>query len=563
MPNFSASRYGNYSVLIPAGSINIRFSVGAAGGGDVVNPVWGYIRGGWGRAGDFRLKSRDYDYTLYFYLGERGSNGHPSGGLPGGSGGRSSVARGGNGYRSGGGGGGASGVYDTGLQRYVVIVGGGGGAGRYADTGFGGAFSAGRGIGGGSTTSSFSGSSGDSARAGHTGGGGGGSTRGGLSSSVAGAAGGGGSGGYSGVGGNSSWYDNNTYYDWTVNSGYSNYGDGFYTLSFDYAAPTIQYFTISPAQIVSGNTSNISYSTSGAVNNVSLSNIGNNLPRTSNYNVSPLNDTSYTLTVSGPGGIVSQTKSIDVITPPVVNLFSDATNDTIIQGQSVNLNWTITGDASTASLSPGVGPVNISGGPVQVSPTTTTTYTLTASHPVAGQGSDQVTITVILPPEVSIVGPSSVDYGQNIILSCEAVNATESLQVLAKYYYIDGTFTDYQVIKELPVSDLVNEDVIDFVVYNDIGPSSVDYMIYAIGEGGLTSSDFASVLINIDKNPDLITIPESLDKIKNEDPVITPEEDTFLTLTVEDIDIPVRIKSDYPIQVEIDNDGVYRDVEQI
>ena len=72
-------------------------------------------------------------------------------------------------------------------------------------------------------------------------------------------------------------------------------------------------------------------------------------------------------------------------------LFSDATNNTIVLGESVNIldyNWRCFYCSST----PGVGEVNISGGPVTVTPTVDTVYTLTASHPIAGQDSDQVEI---------------------------------------------------------------------------------------------------------------------------------------------------------------------------
>ena len=61
--------------------------------------------------------------------------------------------------------------------------------------------------------------------------------------------------------------------------------------------------------------------------------------------------------------------------------------------------------------------------------------------------------------------------------------------------------------------------------------------------------------------PDAIDVPSS-EVLKDEEPVITPESEVSLTL-VDDIDIPVEIKPDYPIKVEIDSDGVYRDITQI
>lgn len=557
MPTYSSNRPGSYTVTIPEYSVNIRLSIAGAAGGDSANPTWGYAQGGFGRAGDFRLKTRSYSYDLIFYLGSRGATKY-DGNIPGGAGGWSPIASGGTGYRSGGGGGGASGVYDTGLGRYTIIVGGGGGSGRYADTGYSGYFSAGRGIGGGQTTSNFYGRNGQNASAGHRGGGGGGSSIGGAGSL-------GGAqtyNGYAGIGGNSSFYDNQTYYDWTTNSGYANYGDGYYTISFDYQAPQILYFTATPSQIVLGDSTTLAWDSAGQVNSTSISpNVGN-VSRQGSTTVSPTQDTTYTLNVIGLGGQSTVSRVVDVLIPPTVNFYSLATNDTIIQGESTYLEWQTFGDASTASLSPGYGVVNINGQQL-VSPTQTTTYTLVASHPIAGTGSAEVTITVILPPDVTINGPVSVNYGNNITLSIEATNATSSLTLLAKYYYVDNTFTEYELIQELPVGEYFNGEIIVTPPYNNIGPRSIEYQVTAVGQGGLFSEDTTPVTINIDQTPDYIDVPESEDKLKNEDPVITPDEDVFLQLTVDDIDIPVEVKSDFPIQVEIDDSGVFIPIREI
>ena len=62
--------------------------------------------------------------------------------------------------------------------------------------------------------------------------------------------------------------------------------------------------------------------------------------------------------------------------------------------------------------------------------------------------------------------------------------------------------------------------------------------------------------------PDIISIPESV-VLKDEDPVITPDDTTTMELLVTDIDIPVPIKSNLFIKVEIDSDGNYRNIEQL
>ena len=563
MPNYSSRGYGQVTKSIPAGSTNVRFSIGAASGGGSASTTWNHSRGGFGRSGDFRLTVRDYTYNLTFYMGQAGSKGQGPAN-PGGSGGSSPIASGGDGFRSGGGGGGASGVYDGGLNRYTVIVGGGGGAGRFDNnTGKSGYYTMGRGIGGGATTNSISGRNGGSAPAGHRGGGGGGASSGG-----AGVYGGTTTtNGYAGIGGNSAWYNNGSYYQWTYNSGYANSGDGFYTLSFDYAKPNIQYFIISPDQFVRGGSAQLTYQINGYVNTVSLTDFSGNQPQNKpapGATIAPVNDRTYTLSASGPGGTTSQSISVDVLIPPSVTFTTTAVDGTIVQGQSTFLEYSITGDVASAQISPGIGPINIQSTPIQVSPTETTTYTLTASHPLAGQGSGQVTVNVITPPVVTLTYPISADYGENINLNVQSENATTSLQLLVRYYYADNTYTDYELVEDLPIADVVDHDVIHTPTYNNLGPTIIEYKLYAIGDGSLTAEDIEQVTINIDRMPDAIDIPETDDTFKGQEPVVTPDvEVTSQRLTVDGIDIPVEVKADYPIQIEIDNSGIYVDIREI
>ena len=560
MPQYSAYRYGSYQVTIPANSLSVRLTIGGASGGGSSSTTWNHSQGGNGRVGDFRLATRSYDYTLYIYLGERGQNGvGPAN--PGGSGGRSPVASGGQGHRSGGGGGGASAVYDGGLNRYTITVGGGGGAGRYdRDTGPGNPGASGAGIGGGRTTSNWGHRNGGNAPAGHRGGGGGGADQGGFGSSGGATT----TNGYAGIGGNSALYTGGSWYDWTTNSGYANQGDGYYILNFDYAPPTVQYFTVEPQTILLGDSTNLSWSVTGSVNTVNIDPVFTNQSLVDSKLVSPTEDTTYNLSATGPGGNAFSFANVNVLVPPDVNVFSDAINNTIVLGESVNIDWTIDGDASTAQMTPGVGEVNISGGPVQVSPTVDTTYTVTASHPLAGQDSDQVTITVLQPPNVSLNGPTTRTYGEDIILNIDATNATTSLQLLAKYHYEDNPASDYEIVKEYGTSNSFTAEEAFVIPYTDYGPDRIEYRLYAVGSGGLTDEDDLEVFVAIDRTPDALTVPETDDALKNEDPVISPDQEVTSTiLVVDDIDVPVKIKADSEIQVQIDDDGIWRNVEQI
>jgi hypothetical protein len=73
-----------------------------------------------------------------------------------------------------------------------------------------------------------------------------------------------------------------------------------------------------------------------------------------------------------------------------------------------------------------------------------------------------------------------------------------------------------------------------------------------------------NVDIVIDMTPDAIDIPSSEDKFLGEEPVITPDvQVTSENIVINDIDIPVEIKSNEPIQVEIDNSDNWMNVRQI
>ena len=710
MPTISNNSTGTHQYTIPAGAYNVTFSVAAAGGGGSkpTNNNWSHDDGGGGRAGNFAIATRSYAYTLTFYIGGRGSDGlnnRGSGVGSGGSGGSSPVAGGGSGHRSGGGGGGASAVYDGGSNRYIAWCGGGGGAGRFGtNTGVSGVGAQGAGIGGG--RSSLRGlpswRSGGNAPFGHRGGGGGGSVSGVFGSNGGGTT----TNGYAGIGGNSGWYDQGDI-GWITDSGYSNKGDGWLVLAYEYPPPEITYFhfkqngtTSTTVTLIEGETVDIEWAVNGDRNMSSIFLTGQGQISTSTtsqeFTVTPQSDTdgnigtkSYTLTVNGAGGQVSESITATIYQPPTVVLTSNAPANTITRGQPVTLTWTVTGYASTAQLSPNLGLQNVSG-TITLSPTETTLYTIAVGG-LAGTDSDELTITVNQPPSVDLIAPFTTDYGNDIVLQYDYTNAvntsTETTNVdnsgpsitttplsnvsvsITRYiqpglsgteghpieslkYIVDisggtnPTMTVGILDTQMRASGLVDPngsialtpgyptlvsanryeiafDMIssvnssqrqatfvrsffltitadggapdggalemqkdgegyvqiatlgggtasgDFIVkadqlYDEFGARTVDFRLTVYGMGSLQGQDFATTIINIDEMPDQLSIPASEDRFLDEEPVITPDvEVTTDQLVIDDIDIPVEIKSDTPIQVEIDDDGIWRNIREI
>lgn len=100
-----------------------------------------------------------------------------------------------------------------------------------------------------------------------------------------------------------------------------------------------------------------------------------------------------------------------------------ASPTTILAGQSTSLTWNST-NADEASVDNGIGPVSPTGS-MSVSPTQTTTYTITVVGP-GGSATGQVTITVKPATTVSIVAnPSTIYMGQSTLLTVVASAATK------------------------------------------------------------------------------------------------------------------------------------------
>ena len=554
------SRYspGQVTWFVPAGATNVTFTIAAGSGGGSKSPsdgsLWNHSRGGFGRAGNFTIAPRSGSYNLTFYIGGQGGNGvGPQN--PGGSGGSSPLAGGGSGHRSGGGGGGATAVYDSWLGRYTAWVGGGGGAGRFGqNTGINGYYTAGRGIGGGATSSSPSWRTGQSAPAGHRGGGGGGSTSGGAGS-LGGAQ---TSNGYGGIGGNSGWYNNGDI-GWITNSGYGNFGNGYAVLSYVQPPPSIDTFTANPTTLILGNTFDLTWSVSGNVTTVNISDVGN-VNASGSAMILPGGDITYTITATGPGGTVAKSVAIDVHIPPQISFSVDKSQ--IVGGDTATLTWSVTGDADSMSINPGIGTTNLSGTQV-IQPSQDTTYTAVASG-LGGTDTEQLTVEVVYPPEVSLTGPLSTDYGDDITLTFNADNAVTSLQLLRKYVSQGNPEPDWTLVENLPTGQNTSGNLLFSPDYDDFGPDVVQFQLYAVGEAGLNDTATFDAFINVDRTPDAIDIPASEDKLRDEQPVITP--DAVVTseqIVVNDIDVPVEIKADQPIQVEVDDSGTFQDIREI
>ncbi len=189
-------------------------------------------------------------------------------------------------------------------------------------------------------------------------------------------------------------------------------------------AVRIVRFTANPSTIRAGQSSTLVWQIENA-ESAEISGIGRVDPRSGTSTVAPTRTTEYRLTARNRTSEVSETVTVIVEQPQVRILSFYASPTNILAGESATLFWQ-TENAETVTIS-GIGTVAASGS-TAVSPTQTTTYTLTARNPY-GEASAQATIQVTpgtLPRIVKFAAaPPEIVAGESSTLVWLVENATE------------------------------------------------------------------------------------------------------------------------------------------
>jgi peptidoglycan/xylan/chitin deacetylase (PgdA/CDA1 family) len=169
--------------------------------------------------------------------------------------------------------------------------------------------------------------------------------------------------------------------------------------------------SVSPTTILVGSSSVLSWSSQNA-NGGSIDHGIGAVGPSGTTTVSPTQTTVYSGNFGNGTASTTCTAMLTVTSPPApkptITSFS-ANPITINQGSSTLLSWVVT-NASTTSINQGVGVVT--GSSKSVSPTATTTYTLTATNP-QGSVTAQVTVNVVLapPPPPATTTPNLIPNG--------------------------------------------------------------------------------------------------------------------------------------------------------
>ena len=287
---------------------------------------------------------------------------------------------------------------------------------------------------------------------------------------------------------------------------------------------------------------------------------------TTNYAVNPTNDTTYTLVAknfSGDSEVDSQASAsvdITVYEPAVIDSFYAQPNPMVVGSLAgTRLIWETSGDISTATISPPItddGEVLLESSSF-VFPVATTTYTLTVSGD-GGTDVASVTVEVCQIPQISGEFPPSLDYGEDFTTTISYRNASSTCGVTITYTNIEGTATSETRNFTLSSSDKDNtETEVTFnsnIPWDNFGPKRISYALFASGCGGNVTPTASTINVSIDMLPDAVTIPDSLEQLP-EDQVEAPDIETVLSspIVIDDIDIPVEIKANEPIQVRFDD----------
>jgi hypothetical protein len=155
--------------------------------------------------------------------------------------------------------------------------------------------------------------------------------------------------------------------------------------------PATVSISANPASIQSGASSTLTWTSTNATACSIDQGIGA-VNTSGSTTLSPTTTTTYTITATGAGGTATASATITVGPPPAPTVSLSANPASIQPGGSATLTWTST-NATSCTIDQGIGNVPVTGS-VAITPSATTTYTITAIGP-GGTATANVTVTVL------------------------------------------------------------------------------------------------------------------------------------------------------------------------
>ena len=196
------------------------------------------------------------------------------------------------------------------------------------------------------------------------------------------------------------------------------------TVTVRIPAPTIA-LAASPASIVSGASSTLSWSTTNAASCTASGGWSGSEATSGSLSVSPSRTTTYTLACTGAGGTSRASATVSVTAAPKPTVTVGANPPSISAGSSSTLTWSSSNATSCVASGAWTGTEPLSGTLV-VAPAASATYTLTCSGP-GGQGTANAAVTVVSPPPPAVTitaNPATINAGSASTLTWTSSNAT-------------------------------------------------------------------------------------------------------------------------------------------
>ncbi len=172
------------------------------------------------------------------------------------------------------------------------------------------------------------------------------------------------------------------------------------TATFTQQLPVINSFSANHSTISEGEFVTLSWNITGATSATIDNGVGAVSNTSGTAQDAPTMTTTYTLTAYNPAGTVTRRVTVTAVQGgPVIDSFT-ASPSTINESESATLSWRIS-DADSATIDNGIDSINPVSGSLEVSPITTTTYTLRATND-NGSVTRNVIVTVSEPsiPEI-------------------------------------------------------------------------------------------------------------------------------------------------------------------
>ena len=209
--------------------------------------------------------------------------------------------------------------------------------------------------------------------------------------------------------------------------------------------------------------------------------------------VDPDRSTTYTITVSGPGG--RATDRVTVTCPaPTVQIQVDP--DAVVEGQPAALTWQAD-HAATCVVEPDIGAVELTGS-LGLSPAITTTYTVTASGR-GGTSSARTTLAVINPPSITLIEPDGSQDNAHTSYTIRWIDRDpDSDAGISLYYDINDSGADGTLIAGGIDENPDGQN--DTYVWDTTAMPTGAYYVYALIEDGINAPlvDYSDGAVTID-----------------------------------------------------------------